>query len=589
VWRRIKVSSGLSLSVFHDKILCPCFGWVRNYHAYAFTEQQHGAMFGPVNSNAIDMMHLPTNGFVLMDDTRFYIGDVLRLEGDTLLYNYDFGDNFDHEIRLVEIKSAKESNGKVLVIDGAMAPLPEDSVGSPGFKGPSGFQCLLDSWSNQSSKKKLKLQATIAEALNYGSRPPFDPYTFSPNQCQEEVLQTLQTRASLPNHSKVVLFPTQPNISVKPGVTKRGSVKEVVKPMGNGLSFIKETSKPSLLAEMSHSLSLPSSKLPKRSADAAFSSTLPPALAAENGTTQKIIQFLSMKKDAALTSGDVQLLTDLLSGSQTKATIDTLNAALKSGSNEAFSARLDALSGTTPAALRKPRPSKVRITKKPMQYLGTGYSSRPKSQSSQSARSIPSMSFKVGIAAEKKPKLADPEPHDTAAPVPSDEISGAAQTILEALESDTLPPPLPFGNINPLPNPYLAEMKSVSVSPSKHTSSQTAKPLPAGGTAAKPVAPSFVPKAVQPETSPQNTSVAPKPAIAPSLARKSPERPVPSFGFAAIPSSTKPASFTPVKIQSAGSTLGKPVSGGVSHTTAASIISESIDAANKRYQPTTHL
>ncbi|KAJ3300297.1 hypothetical protein HDV03_002293, partial [Kappamyces sp. JEL0829] len=27
VWRRIKVSSGLSLSVFHDKILCPCFGW----------------------------------------------------------------------------------------------------------------------------------------------------------------------------------------------------------------------------------------------------------------------------------------------------------------------------------------------------------------------------------------------------------------------------------------------------------------------------------------------------------------------------------------------------------------------------------
>jgi hypothetical protein len=48
IWRRIKLSSGVSLSILHDKILAPAFGWVRNYHAYAFTEQYQGAMFGPV-------------------------------------------------------------------------------------------------------------------------------------------------------------------------------------------------------------------------------------------------------------------------------------------------------------------------------------------------------------------------------------------------------------------------------------------------------------------------------------------------------------------------------------------------------------
>ena len=240
VWRRLKVSSATTLSVLHDKILAPCLGWVRNYHAYSFTDQTDAAMFGPVGSNAIDMMHLPSNGFVLLDDKKFYLGDVLREEGDMLCYDYDFGDHFEHEIFLLDILPSNQSDGKVLVLDGQMSALPEDSVGSPGFKGPTGYQELLDIWSNLGNKKKLKLQQTIAEALNYVNLPPFDPYYFDLKQCQLDLSRAFCSRASISSGSKVVIYPSGKE-KLRSAITTRGNIKEMTKILKNGSAFIRET------------------------------------------------------------------------------------------------------------------------------------------------------------------------------------------------------------------------------------------------------------------------------------------------------------------------------------------------------------
>ncbi|KAG8905263.1 hypothetical protein FRC00_013389, partial [Tulasnella sp. 408] len=47
VWRRVKVSGGLSLAVLADKIITPLMGWTRNYHAHLWTDFKDGSVFGP--------------------------------------------------------------------------------------------------------------------------------------------------------------------------------------------------------------------------------------------------------------------------------------------------------------------------------------------------------------------------------------------------------------------------------------------------------------------------------------------------------------------------------------------------------------
>jgi hypothetical protein len=48
----------MTLRTLHDRVIGPAMGWTRNYHGYIFTDVNDGAVFGPENSTAIDMMHM---------------------------------------------------------------------------------------------------------------------------------------------------------------------------------------------------------------------------------------------------------------------------------------------------------------------------------------------------------------------------------------------------------------------------------------------------------------------------------------------------------------------------------------------------
>jgi hypothetical protein len=65
IWRKIRLSAGIGLSTFQDKVLAPVMGWyvleyrcqiprfdnslrVRNLHSYTFTDFRDGSLFGPV-------------------------------------------------------------------------------------------------------------------------------------------------------------------------------------------------------------------------------------------------------------------------------------------------------------------------------------------------------------------------------------------------------------------------------------------------------------------------------------------------------------------------------------------------------------
>ena len=117
IWRQIRVSPLIKLSVFHDQVLCPVLGISRQYHAYAFQktheegERIAGAerppFLGPTESSALDMAHLPFFIGALGSDAAVKIGSLLRSVGDALQYVSDLGDWWEHRIEVVALKCNK--------------------------------------------------------------------------------------------------------------------------------------------------------------------------------------------------------------------------------------------------------------------------------------------------------------------------------------------------------------------------------------------------------------------------------------------------------------------------------------------------
>ncbi|KAI0686560.1 MM3350-like domain-containing protein [Earliella scabrosa] len=118
-WRRIRISGGMPLGVFADKVITPLWGWVRNLHAHVFHDFKDGALFGPKDCNAVDIMHLDKSGYAYIPEESYCVAHVLQNPGDVMGYHYDFGDNWWVDIKLEEIAPVEESSGAVVVLDGA--------------------------------------------------------------------------------------------------------------------------------------------------------------------------------------------------------------------------------------------------------------------------------------------------------------------------------------------------------------------------------------------------------------------------------------------------------------------------------------
>ena len=62
------VSGGLALRSLADRVLMPAMGWTRNYHCYIFNDVADGAIYGPIDSRAVDKMHAHYYHAEFMDD-----------------------------------------------------------------------------------------------------------------------------------------------------------------------------------------------------------------------------------------------------------------------------------------------------------------------------------------------------------------------------------------------------------------------------------------------------------------------------------------------------------------------------------------
>jgi hypothetical protein len=119
IWRRVRVRSNTTLPRLHS-ILQTVMGWT-NSHLHEFVAK--GGSYGKADPESPQMY----------DEKRVALSDLLRLPDDHLVYVYDFGDGWKHDVLLEQVLDADPDAEYPYVVDGERACPPEDCGGAPGY------------------------------------------------------------------------------------------------------------------------------------------------------------------------------------------------------------------------------------------------------------------------------------------------------------------------------------------------------------------------------------------------------------------------------------------------------------------------
>jgi Plasmid pRiA4b ORF-3-like protein len=118
IWRRLLVPEGIRLDRLHT-VIQRAMGW-RDYHLHCFSD---GAReFGPQLS---ELEHC--------DERKASLRRLLEHAPTYVLYTYDFGDRWEHEIVLERTLEAQPGTRYPVCLAGAGACPPEDCGGVPGY------------------------------------------------------------------------------------------------------------------------------------------------------------------------------------------------------------------------------------------------------------------------------------------------------------------------------------------------------------------------------------------------------------------------------------------------------------------------
>ena len=120
IWRRIQVTSETTLARLH-RILQRVMGW-EDYHLYQF-------MVGGMEYSDPKVLE-EMEGH---DARRVTLGTLVRGVKSKFLYEYDFGDRWEHEILVEKILPRDEGKSYPLCLAGKRACPPEDCGGIWGY------------------------------------------------------------------------------------------------------------------------------------------------------------------------------------------------------------------------------------------------------------------------------------------------------------------------------------------------------------------------------------------------------------------------------------------------------------------------
>jgi hypothetical protein len=120
IWRRLEVSDQTTLAKLH-KILQVAMGWTDSHlHQFIIGKKYYGEPDSEM-------------GFQTLNEKRFKLSQLLLKEKSKFIYEYDFGDSWEHEILIEKKLPATEGKKLPVCLKGKGACPPEDIGGVWGY------------------------------------------------------------------------------------------------------------------------------------------------------------------------------------------------------------------------------------------------------------------------------------------------------------------------------------------------------------------------------------------------------------------------------------------------------------------------
>jgi len=168
IWRRIQVPSTYTFWDLHSAIQ-DAMGWL-DYHLHEFSIKdmnRNKLAFGTPTKS--DDFTLP---YHLLPGWKHKISKYINLSTPSFLYVYDFGDDWNHAIKLEKVLPVEEGVRYPRCIGGKRNSPPEDCGGTPGYERM--LEVLAD-------RENTEYEST-REWVDSMKRGHFDPEEFTPSQ-----------------------------------------------------------------------------------------------------------------------------------------------------------------------------------------------------------------------------------------------------------------------------------------------------------------------------------------------------------------------------------------------------------------------
>ncbi|NOY58369.1 MAG: plasmid pRiA4b ORF-3 family protein [Calditrichaeota bacterium] len=120
IWRRIQIRSDIKLSDLHD-VLQDVMGW---YDAHLHQFIHDSIYYGDPSLDDFEPIE---------DETKVRLDELLTRVRSKLIYEYDFGDSWEHEVRVEKVLSPDPNTKYPVCLEGERACPPEDCGGVWGY------------------------------------------------------------------------------------------------------------------------------------------------------------------------------------------------------------------------------------------------------------------------------------------------------------------------------------------------------------------------------------------------------------------------------------------------------------------------
>jgi hypothetical protein len=165
IWRRIAVPAGLTLDLLHE-VIQQAMGWEDGHlHVFSTPYRDYG---------------IPDPDLGYADERKVTVGEVLAGPGATMLYAYDFGDGWEHDVVLEKVLPPDLVVGLSCLAGKGACP-PEDCGGAWGYA--SLKEALADPTHEE--------HEDLLDWLGLDSAADFDPAQFSLDEVNARLSQLL--------------------------------------------------------------------------------------------------------------------------------------------------------------------------------------------------------------------------------------------------------------------------------------------------------------------------------------------------------------------------------------------------------------